>query len=216
MSDDIQKGRNVSDTHEVEPAEKSKTAGLSRRKFAKAGLLGVPLIMTLNSRPVLGAYQCTVSGMMSGNLSNIDPNVDQCFSKSEGIWKSKSVLGDQAGDGSYPDHYWPAPFTPETRFHDYFGTSIYDYGEASFLEVMNSSKPVNKGGLGISDDYNVGFKAIGSLLNAQFYGQTYFGYDADWVINTWDTWSGSIADLADFFSALNHRWDDDTPHPKHG
>ncbi|ALP51815.1 hypothetical protein Tel_00930 [Candidatus Tenderia electrophaga] len=221
MSNDMQKGHKVSDAHDNKRAEQPDNAGLTRRKFTKAGLLGAPLIMTLNSRPVLGAYQCTVSGMMSGNLSNIDPNVDQCFSKSEGVWSSQSVLGPSSGGSrrrsrdsgtaTYPHHYWPAPFTPETRFHDYFGTGVYNYGDASFIQVMRASAELD-----ISDDHNAGFKAAGSLLNAQFYGQTYFGYDADWVINTWNGWTGSVADLADFFSALNHRWDAETPHPKHG
>lgn len=216
MSNDIEEGRSVSDAQQDGGQAKPERAALSRRRFTKAGLLGAPLIMTLNSRPVLGAYQCTVSGMLSGNLSNIDPNVDQCFSQSEGVWRSASVVGQQAADGSYPDHYWPAPFTPLTRFHDYFNTLTYSYGEATFIEVMNSSTPAKKGGLGISDDQNVGMKAIGSLLNAQYFGQTYFGYDADWVINTWNTWPGSLLDLSEFFAALNHRWMDQSPHPKNG
>jgi hypothetical protein len=223
MSDDMREGREMSDAHENKTEEKRSAADLSRRRFAKAGLLGAPFILTLNSRPALGAYQCTVSGMMSGNLSNIDQTVDQCYSKSEGVWTGTKVLGCHypSHDGTYPDHCWPSPYYPTLPFHSDlnpdspFDRTVYDYGDATMIEVMYSSASINKGGLNISGDDNVGFKAAGALLNAQLFGETYFGYSADWVINTWNTWSGSRADLADFFSALNHRWDDSTPNPAH-
>ena len=241
MSDDIREGQNMSETHELKKLEEenNQAADVSRRKFAKLGLLGAPIIMTLTSRPVLGAYQCTVSGQMSGNLSNFDPNVSQCFSLSQGVWSSQSVLGDpvpvqtfqstfstgkkRKREGgttttyTYPNHYWPYPYTPETPFHSVFqSTAPYNYGDATLVDVMRSSESTKNGGLGIHDDQNVGFKAVGALLNAQFFGQQYFGYDADWVIKTWNTWSGSTLDLAEFFDALNHRWDGLSPHPSSG
>lgn len=173
--------------HEQEVKSRSDRDRWSRRRFAKAGLLGVPLVMTLHSRPVLGAYQCTVSGMMSGNLSNFDPAVSECMSLAEGDWLN-------AGQ-------WPGGFARNTGFHDVFGLGPYDYGSASFNQVIQNPS--------FSDDNDVGFAAIGALLNAAQFGEA-FGYDPQWVIDTWQNWTGGTLDLAEFFSALNARWADTT------
>lgn len=208
MSDELRRGKSVQDAHDDDRKGSEASTDLSRRKFAKIGVVAAPLVSSLFSRPVLGAYQCTVSGMLSGNLSNHDPNVT-CYSKSEGVWKSQSVLGPQAQDGTYPNHYWPFPYTPETRFHDYFSTLVYNYGDATFIQVMNASND-----LGISNDHNVGFKAVGALLNARYFGEESFGYSDLAVIDFWNAWNSTVYDLAEFMSALNHRWDSTSPKPK--
>lgn len=52
----------------------------SRRSFARAGVIA-PVIMTLTSKTALGAYyQCTVSGVMSGNVSSHDSDLSVCSS----------------------------------------------------------------------------------------------------------------------------------------
>lgn len=213
MNDDSQQGQDKLDIQARENMSSVQRTNLSRRKFTKAGLIAAPVMMTLNSRPVLGAYQCTVSGMLSGNQSNIEMDINQCFSKSEGVWRGSKVLGKKAADGTYPKHHWPYPYTPETLFHDFtygFGKGIYDYGDATMAEVMTASSSAFPG------DQNLGFKAMGSLLNAKFFGDKYFGYSDAWIINFWTNWAGSAGDLAEFYSALNHRWDSDSPNPAHG
>jgi len=49
----------------------------SRRKFARAGLIGVPAFLTLTSKPVLAVNECTFSGNLSGNMSDARVN-DPC------------------------------------------------------------------------------------------------------------------------------------------
>ncbi len=49
----------------------------SRRKFTRAGLIGVPAILTLTSKPVLAVNNCTFSGNLSGNMSDARVN-DPC------------------------------------------------------------------------------------------------------------------------------------------
>ncbi len=209
MSDDIRESQNMSESEEKTNLvnEDKQAANVSRRKFAKLGLLTAPVIMTLNSRPVLGAYQCTVSGQMSGNLSNFDSTV-QCAGNSELVWMDASVLGPQGSDGTFLAHSWPAPFTPQSIFHNYFSrfNGIFDYGEtATFYQVMKRKQE-----LGITGDNKVGRKAIATLLNIHQYGE-YFGLTVGWAENTWTAWAGTRRELADFYKALNARFPNTPP-----
>lgn len=71
----------------------------SRRSLTKAGVLA-PVIMTLASKTALGSsYDCTISGMQSGNMSS-HPEIDSC---GQGIspanWKlNASQTGSQDGN----------------------------------------------------------------------------------------------------------------------
>lgn len=72
----------------------------SRRSFAKGGLVA-PIIMTLNSRAVLGAdaaYSCTQSGNQSASPSHGFDNLVDCqVGFSPGAWKTP---GSGRGDGN--------------------------------------------------------------------------------------------------------------------
>lgn len=68
----------------------------SRRALAK-GTLVAPILMTLNSRQVLGEtpYHCTVSGAASGNQSPPHDNTTPCnLGFSPGAWKTPGYSGD--------------------------------------------------------------------------------------------------------------------------
>lgn len=57
----------------------SKSISHSRRRFAKAGLLAPPILMSVASRPVLGTTGVNCfSNALSGNLSNPDPDHGLC------------------------------------------------------------------------------------------------------------------------------------------
>ncbi len=56
-----------------------------RRRFLKGSLASAPIILTLASRPAL-ANHCSISGMMSGNLSK--PHEVECQGLSPGYWKT--------------------------------------------------------------------------------------------------------------------------------
>jgi len=79
----------------------------TRRQFFKKAALGTAFISTVTSRPVWAtAVGCTVSGQMSGNLSN--PDWDECGSaatgKSPGYWKNWAKIFDFFVDD--PDIAW--------------------------------------------------------------------------------------------------------------
>lgn len=61
--------------------EKKLPNGLSRRNLIR-GMSAAPIVLTVSSRPVWAAG-CTISGMLSGNLSN--PEDRNCTSQAEGM-----------------------------------------------------------------------------------------------------------------------------------
>lgn len=65
--------------------------GTARRRLLTGGLVSVPVVATLASRPALAA-NCTVSGMLSGNQSL--PTTTPCGGLSPGYWGRKQHYGD--------------------------------------------------------------------------------------------------------------------------
>jgi len=65
-------------TNEKEKQVSKQKINQSRRKFTRAGLIGVPAVLTLTSKPVLAVNECTFSGNLSGNMSDARINNDPC------------------------------------------------------------------------------------------------------------------------------------------
>lgn len=81
----------------------NQTVDKSRRSFAKVGVVA-PVIMTLASRPALGAV-CSVSGYISAtpaNASGARHNVDSCGGLSPGAYATPV-----SGAGEWPTGYYP-------------------------------------------------------------------------------------------------------------
>src|SRR2546430_3514411 len=97
------------------PAPTSSTERVvDRRRFLHGGLATGPVLMTLVSRPVLGAVQCvTPSAFVSANAS---------------------VAGGGVGCGGHTPDYWAGapssapPFTPHPPFNNVFGPHPEDPG----------------------------------------------------------------------------------------
>ncbi|MGZ0078561.1 hypothetical protein [Methylomonas sp. YC3] len=69
---DEQKRTAEESQHVAKPLDKS------RRSFAKAGVIA-PVLMTLTSKTALGSvYQCTISGVQSGNVSSHSEDMSVC------------------------------------------------------------------------------------------------------------------------------------------
>lgn len=84
---------NMKNNQAVKPEEKQLTHASidkSRRSFAKTGFVA-PVIMSLGSKTALGSvYQCTISGMQSGNQSS-HPGTYNCgVGISPGGWKQNA------------------------------------------------------------------------------------------------------------------------------
>ena len=160
-----------------------------RRRFLKgAGIAAPAVILTVSSKPVL-ARHCTVSGTLSGNLSNPDDD-HYCSGRTPGYWKN------------HPDS-WPYPYTAGrcvsitpggvcneyadgTPFHSAYTNSSGqrgpfsgdEYGNATMLDVLVMS--------GVDDRFRLGAHAVAALLNALYFGQESFGYTEDQIIEMWD------------------------------
>lgn len=190
MSDDIREGQDVSDIDDSSPDKGAETrANLSRRKFTKASLIAPPVLMTLVSKPALGAYQCSVSGAISGNQSNV-VNGASCGSKSAGWYKTQN----QGWTGYSRTDRFDSSFSPR------FGVN----GSSTLEQVLGKRPGANRG------TNNVGKHAVGALLNAAYFGSD-FGFTQFQIIYAWNNYSGDAFSLAHDFEILNHRWDPDSP-----
>lgn len=78
--------------------EQSKSVDESRRRFAQSSLIVSGVILTLASRPVLGATCQSPSGFVSGNVSN-HGTPTTCSGRTPGYW------------GTHPE-VWPTPYLP--------------------------------------------------------------------------------------------------------
>lgn len=114
MSDDIQKSDDMSDTHSKVNDPTNQIKGLSRRRFlAKAGLVSAPAVLTMVSKPALGAV-CNISGFTSVSPSGVVRHeVQGCGGFSHGAWK-KPDQGNGNGDGNR-SHWYAAGIAPNPR-----------------------------------------------------------------------------------------------------
>lgn len=209
----------VRDENNLPENDKNPGADATRRRFT-AALGGSAIILTLAGKPVW-ANQCTVSGMMSGNLSA--PKGTPCQGCTPGYW----------GACQHLDSWGPTAFKPTDKFNDVFGVSEYVdcSGKAyTLLDVLNlngnstktcpgnqpagssnrycdqkksGSYPGTFGGDPISP--NLGFHAVASLLNAA-YPNLNFGYTSGQIIQMFQgNYQTKPAALKDTFAMLNQR-----------
>ena len=137
-----------------------------RRSLIKGIGIATPLIMTVASRPVLGA-QCTPSAWVSGNLSDNHTELS-CGGRSPGYWKTR--VRRWGGSGYNPgtcaeeisrstcDNYK----SDGTPFHKSGGSGgVFDgsnFGSKSMMQVLWL--------LGNEDSYQLGAHIVAALLNA--------------------------------------------------
>lgn len=86
----------------------------SRRKFIKGAAIATPIILSVASRPVW-ARNCSLSGQLSGNLS--DQDGIPCFGEgcTTGFWQQKG----------YTSNSYHPKFPPNMLFYDAFGRNAF-------------------------------------------------------------------------------------------
>lgn len=169
----------------------------SRRQFAKAGA-AVPVVLgSLLSKPALAtqAYNCTISGQMSGNASPRPGKVDcKTIGKSPGYWKNASTWPAGTLKGQQPDGTCSFGGNKGTVFGGFAsggqvlmdsfryksessGCNVYGYRDPSFgtcsskatlLQVLNTP-----GGLNDTMIYALGRSLAATILNALSVGTDY-------------------------------------------
>ena len=76
-----------------------RTRGWTRRRFGQGVAAAAPLVMTMHSRPLQAAANCTVSGWVSGNVS-LHHDLEECGGYTPGFWQGNSanLPGDWEGN----------------------------------------------------------------------------------------------------------------------
>lgn len=177
------------DTQAARPeASPSDAIDTSRRKLTGAAL-GVSAVFTLASRPVW-ANQCTISGMMSGNLSA--PQGPSCEGCTPGYWKQPQHL----------DSWTATGYSPTDSFNTVFGVTQYLKGDGTPYTLLEVLQQLNGSGDPISN--NLGFHAVAALLNAA-HSSVHYGYTSGEIITLFQNNLGQAAALKDSLAMLNER-----------
>ncbi len=152
---------------------------LNRRQFLiKSAVYSAPIIMTVAASPVL-ANHCTVSGTLSGNLSQPGSDDHICVGLTPGYWgqhpREWNSLGFYAGDcvqGWTGNHCSQNKYADNgTPFYSALGGPFDDsrFGAETMMQV------IQKGGN--EDRYQLGAHACAALLNAtRFAADPYTDY----------------------------------------
>lgn len=188
------------------PATGAKRPDLSRRRFTRAGAAAPVVLGSLISTPVLATgdrppYNCTISGQMSGNVSQ-KPTTPDCkvLGKSPGYWKNHSGWPSGVTRGSLPST--TCAFTAEAPAGTRFGLTsaggstfvdafrykamgsgssaeckVLDLGDTGFSTVTAKATLLQvlhtEGGLNDTTYKALGRAAVASLLNALAFTPTY-------------------------------------------
>ncbi len=145
----------------------------ARRRFIKGTAAASPVLLSLVSRPVMGAARiCSASGFMSGNVSQPQTAVgcgglSPGYYKNHSPWPSPYVSGTQTGNGN------SSAFSGGTKFHAVFIAGKYNYGTKSMLEVL------------WTEPGSFAFHIIAALLNAAS-GINGYALTTFQVIQIWD------------------------------
>ena len=192
----------------AEPTESRKpTVNQSRRRLAGAGI-SATVLMTLASRNAL-ADHCTVSGMLSGNLSRPDADIT-CRGRTPGYWKThpeswpKYTVGPcnilKTSSGECSDYSIATEYELSVAVSD--GIITQAEKDAYLYQLTHSpGTPFSHVfGSGIALDGNLTLMqalqlddpfqpsslmahAVAAVLNANFYSYDEFGYTEIDVVN---------------------------------
>jgi len=121
--------------------------GDARRKFLKGAAAVTPVLLSVNSAPIW-ARNCTLSGQLSGNLSNHDDEICGGEGCTPGYW----------GNRGYHVGSWHPQFPPEMLFFDAFGRDCFPY--KTLLDVVK--KQVEDQEMVINPSCNDPFTGSGS------------------------------------------------------
>ncbi|MHB1232167.1 MAG: hypothetical protein ACYCZQ_06270 [Burkholderiales bacterium] len=153
----------------------------SRRRFAKAGLAGSGVILSISSRSALGGWgTCTGSEMMSGNMSRQGtPNPCGC---SPGYWGnhipewSKLITQGLINTAYNPDADFdsvfglgsPGMFNPDAKLRDVARNST-----PLTIALPSACDPSKNNSDFLGSARTATFQAVAALLNASVYGVRY-------------------------------------------
>ena len=124
------------------------TAGVSRRRFAKAGVAASGVILSLASKPGMACAICaSPSGSLSGGLASHHGPAPTCSGVTPGYWKNHTS--------------WPGGISTSTLFRSVFHvtSSSSIYYPPTLLQVMTPQD--------FNDQSGFGMHLVASYLNVQ-------------------------------------------------
>ena len=104
---------------EAAPDDSTKPPSAERRRWLKAGLSTTPVLMTVASRPVL-AQTCVPPSAYVSLGASAPGMYGECLGFGPDTWTGSSS--------------WPAPYTPDSRFNDYFEPNLN--GNPKFSDTL--------------------------------------------------------------------------------
>ncbi len=144
MSTSGHKDNHKSEQRDILPVQEHGQVNESRRRFGKSGLAASGMLITLASRPVLGAEVCkSPSGFLSGNLSTHGaPPI--CEGRSPGYWKTRTS--------------WPIANRTTCLFSSVFTCAPGSpYSSVTMLDLLSHQD---------FDSNNLGMHLVATYLNA--------------------------------------------------
>lgn len=173
----------------------AKLAG--RRGFLKKGaLIATPVIVSVTSKPVW-AGNCTLSGMLSGNLSQ---QTFVCQGGLPSVW---------ANTTSWPAPYASGTYNPVTGLYEN-GTEFYAVFSSGVLGrpvyapdslMMNILRAYVQGDMA----YELGAHAVAAVLNAASTSVDTFGYTPAQIVAMWNDPTLTNSELLANLILLNNR-----------
>ena len=151
----------------------------SKRRLLKGAIGTTPVILAVTSKPVLAGW-CTVSGFLSGNLSQ-NHGQERCGGLSPGYWKNHI---DNCDEGRVQHDGNPLTKDREPTFYGLFGGVWRENDGGTYWTTLQNKTPTLREVLyfhGYEDQYEFGAHAIAAYMNAK-YIQGY-GMDVQYVLN---------------------------------
>ncbi len=157
--------KRIQDSTTEQASPVTETCSDSRRRLIKGVAGATPLLMTVASRPVLGA-QCTPSAWVSGNLSDHGHEKMSCGGRSPGYWKTAARrwrrTGYHPGTCTMKHHGICRTYNNDgTPFHSSRRGGVFAggfYGDRTLMQVLWLD--------GGADPYQLGAHIVAALLNA--------------------------------------------------
>jgi len=157
---------------------------MKKRKFIK--MLTATTMASITTKGIAGNL-CSVSGVQSGNLSNVNNTVCNTFNQ-----------GKTVGYWIVPFNNWPIGVFRNDTFQVYFPLNlIFHIGEQTMVDTL--------GNVGLSQENFLAAQTVAMLLNAIEFGVSGIGYSESDVVSLYHTYHISDPQaLIQTFSYINN------------
>lgn len=155
-----------------DPALAMSVKGAARRRFTRTGLGGTGILLTLVSKPGMGATCTSASGFASGPASSHSP-ATQCTGKSPGYWHKASREWERANLN---------PHAPFGKVFTCSSTHTAPLAKYTLLKILNNAAVH-------VDRHNLARHIIAALLNARVLRVTQLPEDE--VFEIWNSYNST-------------------------